>query len=244
MDGIEGRVPETLKPGSPVFRRVHNVLIGSNRNARLAAWRYLSRKGITAKLFDEFYQGEATDVGASFAKELLQQRGLQKNSHPHALVAGGEATVTVRGSGSGGRDQELVLSAARVLRGRGAVTFAALATDGIDGPTRAAGAIVDDSTIERGLSQGLSANGALKRNDSNGYFRKLGGLILTGPDRDKCQRHHRRTVLAYSPCGWSDPKGADKRQEKDAVLARVRYRSDSPIASLCSLLYQVSRTIL
>lgn len=213
MDGIEGRVPETLKPGSPVFRRVHNVLIGSNRNARFAAWRYLRQKGITAKLFDEFYQGEATDVGVSFAKELLRQRESQKNSHPYALVAGGEATVTVRGSGSGGRDQELVLSAARALRGRGAVTFAALATDGIDGPTRAAGAIVDDSTIERGLSQGLSANDALKRNDSNGYFRKLGGLILTGPTGTNVNDVIIALSMPPQPADGRTLKGADRRQE-------------------------------
>lgn len=174
--GERGEIPETPKPRSLIFRRVHNILIGSNKNARVAAYRHLTARGIPTRLHRGFYQGEAAKVGESLASELL--RGPKG---PRALVAGGEATVVVMGEGKGGRDQELVLSAARLLRGRGPATFAALATDGIDGPTEAAGAIADDTTVDRGLGLGLNPDRAIYDNDSNSYFRKLGGLLVTGP---------------------------------------------------------------
>lgn len=178
--GERGQVADTPKPGSPIFRRVSDILIGSNRDARLAAYVFLKSKRIAAHLHEGFYQGEAVDVGESLARELLPKKG-GRSSALTALVAGGEATVTVRGTGKGGRNQELVLSAAGLLRGRGNLLFAALATDGIDGPTEAAGAIADGDTVERGLRLGFDPETAIRNNDSNGYFRKLGGLLLTGP---------------------------------------------------------------
>ena len=173
--GARGDFSDTPKPGSSVFRRVRNILIGSNRDARLAACAYLKAKGIPTSLHKGFYQGEATRVGVSLAKELLNGKG------PRALVAGGETTVVVKGKGRGGRDQELVLSAARSLKGHGAATFAALATDGVDGPTDAAGAIADDSSVGRGLKLGLDPDETIESNDSYNYFSKVGGLLMTGP---------------------------------------------------------------
>ncbi len=99
---------------------------------------------------------------------------------PAAVVAGGETTVTVVGKGSGGRNQELALSAARKIEGLDAV-IATLATDGIDGPTDAAGAIVDGATLGRAGAMGLEVADFLAENDSNGFFKKLGDALLTGP---------------------------------------------------------------
>jgi glycerate 2-kinase len=174
--GEAGQVPDTPKPGSPIFTKVRNVLIGSNRDARLAAFAFLRRSGVSAVLRDGFYQGESSKVGERLAKELnrLEPRA---SSRPYGMVAGGEATVTVKGGGVGGRDQELVLSAARFLKMR-VSTFSALATDGVDGPSGAAGAIADSDTVRRGNTCGLSIQRALDDNDSNTYFRKLGDLLV------------------------------------------------------------------
>jgi glycerate-2-kinase len=177
--GTRGEIRDTPKPGSPIFNKVHNVLIGSNKDARFAAYRFLCGRGIPTKLHRGFYQGEAAHVGESLASEFL--RWAKGSSGLRAFVAGGEATVRVRGKGLGGRDQELVLSAASFLRGRGLATFAAVATDGVDGPTDAAGAIADETTVDRGFKLGLNPEETIRNNDSNGYFRKLGGLIMTGP---------------------------------------------------------------
>ena len=178
--GVNGSVPETPKPRSPVFRKVRNVIIGSNKDARTAARDYLRGRGFRVTLREGFYQGEARTVGKSLGKEFLGivQRAQSK---PAALVAGGETTVIVRGSGRGGRDQEMVLSAAKVLEGKSRCAFAALATDGIDGPTTAAGAIADGSTVQKGLAMGKIPEAFIRDNDSNGYFRKVGGLLVTGP---------------------------------------------------------------
>jgi glycerate-2-kinase len=178
--GERGEVPETPKPRSPIFRKVHNVLIGSNRDARLATCAYLRKAGVETRLKDRFFQGEAAKTGESLVKEFLRWKP-RKLSHPCALVAGGEATVKVHGSGVGGRDQELVLGAASFLAGEGLSSIAALATDGVDGPTNAAGAIADNTTIQRGRALGLSAAKALLNNDSNTYFRRLGSLLVCTP---------------------------------------------------------------
>jgi glycerate-2-kinase len=100
---------------------------------------------------------------------------------PAVVVAGGEPTVTVRGRGKGGRAQEFALAAARGIAGLHGVWIAALGTDGTDGPTEAAGAVVDGSTVDRAGRIGVDLSRALRRNDSHGFFRKTGGHIVTGP---------------------------------------------------------------
>jgi hydroxypyruvate reductase len=97
------------------------------------------------------------------------------------LLAGGETTVTLRGNGRGGRNQELALSAVKALQGHNDLVFVALATDGGDGPTDAAGAVVDGTTYERGLALGLDPDDYLLRNDAYHYFAALGDLIKSGP---------------------------------------------------------------
>lgn len=117
-------------------------------------------------------------VLASIAKEVLESGN--PVSKPVAIIAGGETTVTVVGEGVGGRNQELALSAALRLRGSHTITFASFSTDGVDGPTDAAGAIADGKTTERGEKLGLDAETYLARNDSYTYFSKIGDLIITG----------------------------------------------------------------
>ena len=179
--GAEGRIEETPKPGDEIFGKVHNVVVGSNLIAARAAVERTRILGYDSMLLSTSIEGEASQVGtvlAGIAREIAATGN--PLGCPAAVVAGGETTVTVKGSGCGGRNQELALSAARRIRGLNAVV-AALATDGIDGPTEAAGAIVDGSTMRRAVSKGLDAAEFLANNDSNGFFNALGDVLLTGP---------------------------------------------------------------
>jgi len=179
--GAEGRIEETPKPGDEIFEKVHNFVVGSNHTATRAAVDRARTLGYESMLLSTRIEGEASQVGtvlAGIAGEIAATGN--PLGCPAAVVAGGETTVTVMGSGRGGRNQELALSAARRIRGLNAVV-AALATDGIDGLTEAAGAIVDGATLGRAVSKGLDAAEFLSDNDSNGFFNALGDTLLTGP---------------------------------------------------------------
>jgi glycerate 2-kinase len=179
--GAEGEIEETPKPGDEVFEKVHNVVVGSNLSAARAAVERARALGYDSMLLSTMIEGEASQVGtvlAGIAREIAATGN--PLSCPAAVVTGGETTVTVMGSGRGGRNQELALSAARRIRGLNAVV-AALATDGIDGPTEAAGAMADGETLEKAGSKGLDAAEFLADNDSNGFFNALGDTLLTGP---------------------------------------------------------------
>jgi hydroxypyruvate reductase len=138
--------------------------------------------GLRSQVLTTYVEGEAREVGRVLAGLL---REVDASGHPLArpclLVAGGETTVTVRGQGKGGRNQELALAAAFGLRGMRAVLLASIGTDGNDGPTDAAGAFVDGSTLERAAALGLDAQQFLADNDSYTFFDRLGDLIRTGP---------------------------------------------------------------
>jgi glycerate-2-kinase len=179
--GEKGVVSETPKPGDAAFEKVYSVILGNSRSAALAAVEYLRSEGVNPLLLTSTLEGEARNVGtilASIAKEIIASGNpLQK---PAGLVASGETVVTVRGKGAGGRNQELALSAALKLQGIKAAVVASLSTDGVDGPTDAAGAIVDGKTIERAMRLGLNPEEYLADNDSYGFFSKLGDLIVTG----------------------------------------------------------------
>jgi hydroxypyruvate reductase len=180
--GLRGEVPETPKPGDPVLARVTNVIVGSNRLAALAALARAGELGMHALLLSTFVEGEAREVGrvlAGVAREVAQHD--QPLPRPACIVAGGETTVTVRGSGRGGRNQELALGAALGLAGLERVLVASLATDGSDGPTDAAGALADGTTLARAEALGLDAYASLAANDSYRFFQALGDLLITGP---------------------------------------------------------------
>ncbi len=173
---------ETPKSGDPAFEQVQHVVIGSNRLAALAAQEKARELGYDALLLGTYVEGEAREV-AKVAAALA--KGIRANgdplSPPACIVWGGETTVTIRGEGKGGRNQELALAAALALDGWPDVLVMALATDGTDGPTDAAGAIVTGETIACARERGLDARAALEANDSYHFFDTLGDLIRTGP---------------------------------------------------------------
>jgi hydroxypyruvate reductase len=177
-----GVFQETPKPGDPAFERVQHVIVGSNRLAALAAAEQARHLGFHALLLSTYVEGEAREV-ARVAAALA--KGVRAHGDPlpppACLVWGGETTVTVRGHGTGGRNQELALAAALALDGWPGVLMMALATDGTDGPTDAAGAIVTGETVARAQALGLDPRAALEANDSYSFFDALGDLIRTGP---------------------------------------------------------------
>lgn len=158
--------------------RVQNLIVGSNRLAIDAAARRARELGYRPLVLSTFIEGETRDVAsvhAAIAKEILTSN--RPVRRPACILSGGETTVTVRGTGSGGRNQEFVLAAALALEGFGPVTIFSAGTDGSDGPTDAAGAIADQNT----LRAGPDARAFLKNNDSYHFFEKISSLIKTGP---------------------------------------------------------------
>ncbi len=173
--GTQGRVRETPKPGDPAFDRVTNALIGTNATATAAAKDSLQRLGYKVRAAGGV-AGEAKDVGARLVRKAMSTPGRRI-----AVVWGGETTVTVRGDGIGGRNQELALAAAVGLKHARETAVVSFGTDGIDGSTAAAGAYADSTTVERALAMGLDSQRYLDDNDSNTFFKALGDLIMTGP---------------------------------------------------------------
>lgn len=180
--GLNGVVPDTPKAGDPLFERVHSVIVGSNRLGAWAAVEAARGQGLNALLLSTFVEGEACEVArvaAALAKELVAHN--RPVPRPACLVWGGETTVTVRGQGKGGRNQELALAAALALEGVPRVVLVALGTDGTDGPTDAAGAVATGETVHRARSLGIDSEACLADNDSYHFFDGLGDLIRTGP---------------------------------------------------------------
>jgi len=173
--GARGELPETLKEGSPVFKKVHNFLVSTNRSVLTGAAGELG-EGFEVSILREELTGEARRAGERLATMLMRER---RSAKPQVLLCGGETTVTVRGGGAGGRNQELVLGALTRLRGEG-IAIAGMGTDGVDGPTDAAGAIADGGSLKRALEKGLSPERFLRENDSYHFFKALGDLIYTG----------------------------------------------------------------
>lgn len=180
--GVRGEIADTPKPGDPLFARVTNVIIGSNRTTCQAACQQASRLGFHSLLLTTHLQGEAHQVGrvfASIARELHASGS--PLPRPACVVAGGETTVRVRGEGLGGRNQEFVLGAVADLKGLPQVALLSMATDGGDGPTDAAGAAVTGESYARALQMGMSPEDFLERNDAYHFFARLGDLLKPGP---------------------------------------------------------------
>ena len=180
--GRAGNLADTPKPGDPIFKRVNNAIIGSNRIAAQAAVAAARTAGFEAQLLTTFVEGEAREVGrvvAGLAKGLARDEG--GLTRPACFVLGGETTVTLKGDGRGGRNQELALAAAIALEGWPDVLIVCLGTDGTDGPTDAAGAFADGETVGRARARGLEAVEYLNRNDAYHFFAPFNDLILTGP---------------------------------------------------------------
>src|SRR5262245_13864624 len=180
--GYQGLVSETPKPGSSLFRRTHHVIIGNNAAAVTAVTRAAREAGLRTLVHPIALTGEAREAGKRFgalAKKIVWQ-GKQLR-RPYCVVTGGETTVTVTGRGTGGRAQEFAAAAALEIAGLNEVWVAAIGTDGTDGPTDAAGAVVDGDTVARAQRLSVDLSDALKHNNIYPALKRLHQLIITGP---------------------------------------------------------------
>jgi glycerate 2-kinase len=180
--GLSGQVPETPKADDPVFENTSNIVIGSNIEALLAAEKEAAGRGYTTQVLSSMIEGETCEVArlhSAIAREILRTGHPVKP--PACILSGGETTVTLKGDGLGGRNQEFALCAAADIAGTRPVVLLSGGTDGNDGPTDAAGAIVDNTTIERAATAKLNIAGYLSNNDSYHFFKALGDLLITGP---------------------------------------------------------------
>ncbi|MDR0600953.1 MAG: glycerate kinase [Treponema sp.] len=181
--GAEGKLNETPKTGNPAFERVRNILIGSNYGALLAAEKKARKLGYNTLVLSSEITGEAREAAKFYmgiARSVIKHDLAVKK--PACIIAGGETTVTLRGGGKGGRNQEMALAFLAELEANPAgIYFLAASTDGNDGPTDAAGAFADGEILARGGEAGLSIRQYLAENDSYRYFDRLGFLYKTGP---------------------------------------------------------------
>lgn len=190
--GLVGKIPATVhrylldatdespKPGDARLASAESYVIGSNVTAAEAACAQARSLGYDTSVVTTAMTGEARKVGADIVSEIRAARDAAPGRRV-ALVYGGETTVTVRGAGTGGRNQELVLGAAIAMDGLADVAVTSLGTDGVDGPTDAAGAVADGESIERARAMGLDPSASLSNNDSYRFWKALGALVRTGP---------------------------------------------------------------
>ncbi|HUV50890.1 MAG TPA: glycerate kinase [Anaerolineae bacterium] len=181
-NGISGRVPETPKPGDPVFEKAQNIIIGSNIEAISAAKKKSETLGYNTIILSSMIEGDTTHVAhvhSTIVREIIKTGNPIKS--PACIISGGETTVTVKGKGLGGRNQEFALAAAIDIAATKNIVILSGGTDGTDGPTDAAGAIADTNTLSRAMAMGLNPGYFLADNDSYHFFQKLGDLLITGP---------------------------------------------------------------
>ncbi len=180
--GCQGLVSETPKPGSSLFRRVCHHIVGNNATAVTAVARAAREAGLRTLVHPLALTGEAREEGkrlGALARKIVREgKPLQR---PCCVVAGGETTVTVTGNGTGGRAQEFASAAALAIAGLDKVWVVAIGTDGTDGPTDAAGAVVDGDTVARAQRLSVDLKGALNRHNTYPALKRLHQLIVTGP---------------------------------------------------------------
>jgi len=179
--GRAGSLAETPKPGDPLFDCVSTVIAARNRDALDVAALAASAMGLEFRIRHDAVAGEARQAGQMLAAEALRvQRELAPETRV-CLLSGGETTVTVQGKGTGGRNQELALAFAEAIAGQPGVTLLSAGTDGIDGPTDAAGAIVDGTTVSRARQAGFDPAASLTDNDAYPLLKRCGALLMCGP---------------------------------------------------------------
>ena len=182
--GVAGTIEDTPKAGDEVFQRCYSELVGTNIQALIAASNAAQKKGYQSLILSSTVEGEAREVVkmfAAFAKEV--RNSANPIPAPACILCGGETTVTIRGEGKGGRNQEFALASAMIIDGLDNTVVLSGGTDGTDGPTDAAGAIADGRTMARAREKKLDPLDFLKRNDSYHFFQPLEDLIITGPTR-------------------------------------------------------------
>ena len=182
--GIAGQVAETPKAGQAFFKKTQNVIVANNFNALVKAKEKADELGYHTLLLSSMIEGETRDVATNhiaIAREIkVHGYPLQQ---PACILSGGETTVKIKGNGKGGRNQEFVLAAAIKMTGLTNITVLSAGTDGSDGPTDAAGAFADDTTLARAMESGLDAQHYLDSNDSYNFFDRLDDLYKTGPTK-------------------------------------------------------------
>lgn len=180
-EGVAGKRAETPKPGDPVFSKTFNILVGSNKLALEAAKRKALEFNINAVIIDDQLQGDISTVAEYIVETSLKFKNDENEVKPVCLLFGGETTVKMTGKGAGGRNQHLALLTALLLRGKPGITILSAGTDGNDGTTDVAGAVVDSDTIAEALSKNINPEKHLTGFDSYHFFKKAGGHIITGP---------------------------------------------------------------
>jgi len=180
--GAAGEIADTPKADNPIFQQVQNLLIGNNQLALVAAKEKAQALGYNTLILSSSVEGEARRVAID---HVVSARDVLSNSSPvrppACIISGGETTVTIRGAGLGGRNQEFALAAALEIDGLNGIVVLSGGTDGTDGPTDAAGGIVDGTTVQRARDQGLNARSYLERNDSYPLLKAVGDLLITRP---------------------------------------------------------------
>jgi glycerate 2-kinase len=185
--GIEGQEPETVKSGDACLHKTRNVIIGGITQALSAAEEKARQLGLAPVVITGELQGEARVAARLLATTALRARDALRPGELRCLLSGGETTVTVKGDGKGGRNQELALAFALLIEGLEGMSLLSAGTDGTDGPTDAAGAIVDGSTVTRARSIGIDPVQCLKSNDSYSFFKQFDvrtgnkSHVMTGP---------------------------------------------------------------
>jgi hydroxypyruvate reductase len=179
--GVRGDHPDTPKQGDRCFARVETSIIGNNALAVRGAADEARRRGFDVQIVAEPVSGEARVAGAAFAQRVMDAGAHSDRARPLCVVGGGETTVEISGSGTGGRNLEFSLAAALVIEGAGGVCVGSIGTDGRDGPTDAAGAIVTGDTVLRMRTGGVDATARLLDNDSLRALDAADAVIRTGP---------------------------------------------------------------
>jgi glycerate-2-kinase len=180
-NGEKGVISDTPKPNEPIFQKVQNFIIGNNRLACLTAENKLKSMNVDTHFLTSFLEGESRHAGLFYSALALENYSNRNNfSNPKAIIIGGETTVTVVGKGKGGRNQEAILSAVTKICGLDGVAITSIGTDGIDGPTNAAGSIADGKSLLRAEEKDLSPYDSIRNNDSYNFFDRINDLIFTG----------------------------------------------------------------
>jgi hydroxypyruvate reductase/glycerate 2-kinase len=182
--GRRGVIPETPKFDNSIFKNVTNIIVANNQKALESAKVQAQSLGYMTEITKKDISGEARQAGTLLAKKALKawnSLNAERDGKKICMISGGETTVTVTGNGKGGRNTELALSFAREIQGIEGITLLSAGTDGTDGPTDAAGAIVNGKTIARARAKGLDPEAYLENNDSYSFFKKIDSLLVTGP---------------------------------------------------------------
>jgi glycerate-2-kinase len=181
LDGVKGLQPETPKSGDKIFDKTFNILVGTNRIALEASKNMALEYNINAVIIDDQLQGDVSSVAEYIVEIAVRFKNDKNEVKPVCLLFGGETTVKMTGKGSGGRNQHFALMSALLLESNPGITILSAGTDGNDGPTDAAGAVVDSATLHEAKLKNLDSQIYLAEFDSYNFFKKAGGHIITGP---------------------------------------------------------------